>query len=122
MNFQLQTQYFDIFERSLIAKLRCGILKLHIETGRYNHISLENRICNNNQIEDEFHLLCICPLYTSQRIILYNAISLMDQDVRKRTDEDKFVYIMMYGYSALKKYLPSVWDIRTNHMYSHIIE
>ena len=31
--------------RSVIAKLRCGILPLRIETGRYDGVALENRSC-----------------------------------------------------------------------------
>ncbi len=30
---------------SVFAKLRCGILPLHIETGEYTNIALENRQC-----------------------------------------------------------------------------
>ena len=44
-------------ERSMVAKLRCGILQLHVESGRFNQTILENRICNvcnNNIIEDKF--------------------------------------------------------------------
>ena len=33
------------FERSRIAKLRCGILQLNVELGRFNQIRLEDRLC-----------------------------------------------------------------------------
>ncbi len=32
-------------QRSVCTKLRCGILPLHIETGRYTNTALENRLC-----------------------------------------------------------------------------
>ena len=51
------------YERSILAKYRCGILQLHIETGRFNNTKLEDRlckICNDNNIENEYHFLCIC--------------------------------------------------------------
>ena len=54
------------FERSVTAQLQFGILPLHIETGRFRNIRVENRLCtlcNNNQVEDEFHFLFFCPLY-----------------------------------------------------------
>jgi hypothetical protein len=47
--------------------------ELAIEKGRYEGILLENRICfscdrdGNTVIEDEFHFLLCCPLYTALR-------------------------------------------------------
>ena len=46
--------------------LRCGILKLKIETGRFNNTLLENRICDlceTGLIEDELHLICVCSKF-----------------------------------------------------------
>ena len=54
-------------QRSLICKWRGGCLPLKIETGRYNHVSLENRLCthcNKGEIEDEVHFLLKCDLYS----------------------------------------------------------
>ena len=44
--------------RSVYAKLRCEILPLRIETGRYDGVALENRsceFCSENVLEDEYH-------------------------------------------------------------------
>ena len=49
-------------------KLRIGNHKLLIETGRYDQIPRDNRLCptcNSNQIEDEIHLLFHCTKYCS---------------------------------------------------------
>jgi hypothetical protein len=62
-------------KRSFVAQIRLGILPLNIELGRFRGVKLEERtceICKNNLIEDEFHFLCVCPLYESYRNILYN--------------------------------------------------
>ncbi len=34
------------FDISLIAKLRCGILQLHVESGRFNNVPLGDRTCD----------------------------------------------------------------------------
>ena len=47
-------------QRSHIAKLRLGILPIHIETGRYNGLDRNMRVClvcNNGYIEDEYHVM-----------------------------------------------------------------
>ncbi len=54
--------------RSAFAKFRCGTAQIRIETGRYEHIPLEDRTCfycfdqNRNIIESEIHVLTECPL------------------------------------------------------------
>ena len=57
-------------ERFLLAQLRCGILPLRIEPGRYVGEKPEERqctLCNSNCIEDETHFLLECPLYNEQK-------------------------------------------------------
>ncbi len=48
---------------SLIAEIRFGILPLHIENGCFRILNLEERtckICNSQEIEDEFHFVISC--------------------------------------------------------------
>ncbi|KAK3092266.1 hypothetical protein FSP39_000496 [Pinctada imbricata] len=57
-------------ERSVMAMLRCGILPLRIETGRYSGEPVEERICNfcdKNDVEDERHFIFHCSLYETIR-------------------------------------------------------
>ena len=52
-------------QRSILAQVRCGTLPLKIETGRFVGTPKENRlcdICNNGQVEDEFHIEFYIPL------------------------------------------------------------
>ena len=56
--------------RKELVKLRIGNHKLLIETGRYDQIPRDNRLCpacKSNQIEDEIHLLFHCTKYCSFR-------------------------------------------------------
>ena len=66
------------FERSLIAKLRCGIFQLNVELGRFNQTSLEDRlckICEEGFVEDEIHFVCVCSKYQTERENFYLKIS-----------------------------------------------
>ncbi|MES9883757.1 MAG: hypothetical protein ABW185_23135, partial [Sedimenticola sp.] len=64
--------------RSAFAKFRCGVAPLRIETGRYEHIPLELRVCLHcsyyagvHIIESEMHVLMSCPLYEDLREELF---------------------------------------------------
>ena len=56
--------------RIIISKLRLSSHKLGIETGRYIDSRREDRPCHNcnlGKIEDEYHFILQCPLYTNIR-------------------------------------------------------
>ena len=60
--------------RKELVKLRIGNHKLLIETGRYDQIPRDNRLCptcKSNQIEYEIHLLFQCTKYCSFRDEFY---------------------------------------------------
>ena len=53
-----------------MAQLRAGILPLHLETGRYVNTPVHERIClccNQEAVEDEFHFIFDCTLYSNLR-------------------------------------------------------
>ena len=63
------------YQRSLLAKLSCGILPLEIETGRYSGIPANERfckVCNLTVVEDEYHFLYSCPLLQLERSAFYS--------------------------------------------------
>ena len=56
--------------RSALCKFRCGVAPLRIETGRYEGLPIDRRICpccNINVIENENHVLLECSLYNDLR-------------------------------------------------------
>ena len=63
--------------RNAITKLRTSNHLLAIETGRWNNIPRENRICTQcrqNKIEDEYHFLFECPKHTNIRNASFEII------------------------------------------------
>ena len=85
----------DIFEPEIyiikcMSQFRTGILPLEIETGRYVPIFdktlKKNRkytanecicnLCRLNVIENEYHFLCVCPVYNSRRNIVFEEVEL----------------------------------------------
>ena len=60
----------DYFDRRIIARLRCGAMKLNVHLGRYNNVPYHERICdfcNTKEIDDEYHILLICPFHSDIR-------------------------------------------------------
>ena len=62
-------------KRSVLAKLKLGVLQIHMETGRYKNTPRDQRcciICNiNGEVEDEIHFLLKCPQYKNIRDNLF---------------------------------------------------
>ena len=68
-------------QRSIVAQFRSGVLPLAIETGRYNNIPVEYRLCkycNCNLLEDEKHFLFYCPVYSVMRKTLGDKATEID--------------------------------------------
>ena len=63
--------------RSAYAKFRYGIAPIRLETGRYERLPEELRICFNcpNSVENEGHVLLRCPTYSDQREIMIAVLS-----------------------------------------------
>ena len=55
--------------RSAFAKFRMGVALLRIESGRYERLEEEQRVCFNcgDTIESKEHFLSECPLYQQIR-------------------------------------------------------
>ena len=106
--------------RSLLAKFRCGILQLRIETGRFINEKLEDRVCQmckNDNIEDEYHFLCICPLYDNFRKTLYDNVSNKYDEFHLLADKLKFDFLLTNCYKQVANYLKDAWNLRKNIMY-----
>lgn len=109
------------YQRSLVAKLRCGILQLHIESGRFNQTPLEERtceICQSNSVEDEIHFVCVCPVYSDLRVKLYTSMLEQFPNLQNLSNMDKFVCIVNNGGLPLADFIHNAWALRTDVLYT----
>ena len=93
--------YFDSTRknpgRRTLVKLRIGCHNLRVETGRYDKIALDERICplcSGNKIEDETHLLLDCQRYSSMRDIFLSKIETKIDDIRKLSHKNFISQLM----------------------------
>ena len=102
--------------RSFLAQFRSGILPLKIETGRFQNIPIDKRICtlcNQDSIEDEIHFLLECDFYSSERQNLFRSaeanhenFSEIENDVKLTilmNDEDLFGEVANFIANAYEK-------------------
>lgn len=70
-------------ERSILSQLRCSILPIQIELGRFNNLKVEERICpicNSGSVETECHFLFECSKYETNREEFYTQIDISVND------------------------------------------
>ncbi len=68
-------------EKSLLTPIRFGILPLHIETGHFRSLDLEERIykvCNSQEIEEEFQFIISCNAYIEIQQVMHNCITYIE--------------------------------------------
>lgn len=65
-----------------LIRLRCGLLKIHVNEGRWAGVPYEERlcgICNQGKIEDESHLIFHCRAYSLFRLALFRKYPVFEQ-------------------------------------------
>ncbi len=80
------------YYRSAYAKFRCGVAPIRLETGRYENLPVERRLCtlcNNQCVEDEKHVILNCPIYDDLRYPLMQEAQLYVVDFNMLTDHEK---------------------------------
>ena len=83
--------------RKALVKLRISSHKLRIETGRYDNIPRDERLCNLcncNRIEDETHFLLDCPSFSSIRDMFFSKLEPKIPFVRLQSHESLLSHLM----------------------------
>ena len=83
--------------RSVLAQFRCEVLPLKVETGRFNNIPLEYRLCefcDKNNIEDESHFLLYCSRYENLRIQLFQKAIMIHPHFNELNTHEKLKLLM----------------------------
>ncbi len=63
--------------RSIVTKLKIGVLPLHLETGRWKDTPLEYRfcrVCDDDLLESELHFLMQCDALINERSDMYREL------------------------------------------------
>ena len=91
--------------RKTLVKLRISSHKLRIETGRYDNLPRDERLCNLcncNRIEDETHFLLDCPSFSSIRDMFFSKL------------EPKIPFLRLQSHESLLSHLVNSTDYFIN--------
>ncbi len=80
-----------------MAKMKCGVAPICLETGRYEGLTEQERICpvcNIDEIESKIHVIIFYPLYNDIRATLYESALLIDNDFNTYSNMDKFLFLI----------------------------
>jgi len=112
-------------QRSVISQLRSGILPLAIETGRWNNVTLEERLCklcNDNSIEDEIHFIFQCPFYnTTRRNFLDHVVDVNPHFETLDNNEKLRFCFQKENLNTFCKYINEIFHYRQCHLYNVIL-
>ena len=70
--------------RNLAVKLILGVLKLRVETGRFENLARDDRrciICSMDEVEDSSHFICVCPTLNDPRVKLNDMLPIVPLNV-----------------------------------------
>lgn len=82
--------------RSAFCKFRLGVAPIRIETGRYEGLPEESRICSFcdiNTIENELHVILYCPIYNDIRQVLFAKAYACNFNFYSLSDYDKYCFL-----------------------------
>ena len=107
-------------ERSPMAQLRCGILPLRIETGRYTRKSPAERLCklcDDAAIEDKKHFVLNCSFYHYIRNQFLHSMNL-PTDWNALGETERLTFLLNVQTRKTAKYLVKAYYLRRNYIYS----
>ena len=84
-------------QRSITAQLRCGILPLAIETGRWYGVDYNLRhckLCNSGEVENEEHFVFLCNYFDEERAYLMSYVQQLLPDFSQKSINEKFQCLM----------------------------
>ena len=109
--------------RSTIAQFRTGILPLRVETGRYQHIPPEDRLCllcDLNVVEDEYHMLYSCKCYDRLRRDLFEKVKLQILNFEILLNKEKTCILMQENFiKYTAEFIFEAMRIRRNVLYKN---
>ena len=105
---------------SIFAQFRAGILPLQVEVWRFRNVLLGEltcTLCNQGDVEDEYHVLCVCTKYNDIRVALYKKAESQLASFNSIDNIEKFVYLVNNQQAHVIKFLVNALYRRSASLY-----
>lgn len=97
-NYNVETYCKTILppcHRAAFSKFRCGVAPIRIETGRYEGLVEDLRLCPFcDVLENEMHVIINCNIYDDLREQLFSKAVHCEPRFYSMSDENKFVFLL----------------------------
>lgn len=107
---------------SAFAKFRCGVAPLRLETGRYENLPEEERLCPlcKSNIENEMHVLFECSMYEVERAVLFSKAVKVNSNFETLSLIEKFKFVFTHPemIRITAKTCCNILKLRNNILYS----
>ena len=70
------------------------------------------KLCRLNDIENEYHVMCVCPVYNSRRKIVFEDVEFKHVHFHTLSLSDKFIFVMKHCQKEVSKFINEAWSIR----------
>ena len=71
-----------------------------------------------NESEDELHSVCVCPVYSNHKNMLFNEIVLTYNNFSNLDITEKFCFIMPTGTKCVLNYVENASNTRKSLLYA----
>ncbi len=92
---------------SAFSKFMCGVAPIYIETGRYEKLAAEQRLCvlyNKREVESEQHTMMRCTFYANEQADLFALAIQQNNMFLSINEQEQFIFLLsspnMCFYSA----------------------
>ena len=104
--------------RKMFTRLRTNSHHLEIERGRYSNKNEIDRCCFEcDVIENEFHFVMICPLYSDLRVDLFNEIIVLFPFICQYSVYEQFIFLMGFDdpklHNIVSKFISNAFNVRS---------
>ena len=97
---------------SLISHLKCRVLPLKLEVGRFNNTKIEKRLCTcctKGAIESEMHFVNDCSAYSEERKVMHATVKEF-VDTKKLKDEKRLKALLKNVVKITARYIEQMFD------------
>jgi len=110
--------------RKALSKIRTSSHSLEIERGRHSKPKTDRnlricKLCNSNQVEDEYHFIMQCSLYNDLREELFSKLCTIDKTFPDLQMHNRFIYLFCNGNPQIQcwfgKYVHNCFTVRSSH-------